>query len=68
MTDESENIMGIFDKAKDAASKAKDMVDDQVEKHGDKLPEGARDAYDKASEAAEKVIPGDDGAAAPTAD
>jgi len=54
--------MGIFDKAKDAAGKAKDMVDDQVEKHGDKLPGAAKDAYDKASDAAEGIIPGEDGA------
>ena len=31
--------MGIFDKAKDAAGKAKDKVDGQVNKHSDKIPD-----------------------------
>ncbi len=55
--------MGIFDKAKDVAGKAKDMVDDQVEKHGDKLPDKVTDVYNKASDAAEQHIPGEDGEA-----
>ena len=43
--------MGIFD-----------MVDDQVEKHSDKIPDKIEGVYDKVSDAAEKVIPGSDGA------
>ena len=53
--------MGIFDKVKDAAGKAKDLLDGQVDKHGDKLPGQVTDAYGKASAAAEKVIPGTGG-------
>lgn len=58
--------MGIFDKAKDAAGKAKDMVDDQVEKHSDKIPDKIEGMYDKASDAAEKIIPGKDGEPSPS--
>ena len=53
--------MGIFDKAKDVAGKAKDAIDDQVDKHSDKSPDKIEKVYDKASDAAEKVIPGKDG-------
>jgi uncharacterized protein YjbJ (UPF0337 family) len=53
------NTMGIFDKAKDAAGKAKDKVDDLVEANSDKIPDAVEGAYDKASDAAEKVIPGE---------
>ena len=52
--------MGIFDKAKDAAGKAKDKVDDLVDTHSDKIPDAVEGSYNKASDAAEKVIPGSD--------
>ncbi len=68
--------MGLFDKAKDmmgkgkdsldvdslkdTAGKAKDSADDLVEKHGDKIPDSVEGVYNKASDAAEKVIPGED--------
>ncbi len=61
--------MGIFDKAKDAAANAGDMVDkakDAVAEHGDKLPgdlgDKAADMVDKAEEMTDK-IPGQDGGA-----
>jgi hypothetical protein len=64
--------MGLFDKAKDiagnvdadslkeTAGKAKDSADDLVDQHGDKIPDSVEGAYNKASDAAEKVIPGED--------
>jgi len=71
--------MGIFDKikdmfgqakdtaspddVKDMAGKAKDTVDGVVDQHGDKIPDNVEKTYDKVSDAAEKVIPGDDAAA-----
>ena len=58
--------MGIFDKAKDAAGKAKDKLDDVVEKNSDKIPDNIEKMYDKASDAAEKVIPGEDGEKTPS--
>jgi hypothetical protein len=70
------NSMGLFDKAKDAVSKGKDSVnvdslketagkakdsaDRLVEQHSDKIPDSAEKVYKKASDAAEKVIPGED--------
>ena len=51
--------MGLFDKAKDAAGKAKDTADDLVEEHGDKIPDDVEEQYHKASDAAEGVIPGE---------
>jgi len=68
--------MGLFDKAKDmigegkdsmdvdslkdTAGKAKDSTDGLVEQHSDKIPDSVEGTYDKASDAAEKVIPGED--------
>ena len=57
-----------LDKVKDTAGRVKDKADDLVDQHGDKLPEGARKSYEKASDAAEETIPGADAAAAPSAD
>jgi hypothetical protein len=57
---EKENIMGIFDKAKDMAGKAKDKVDGVVGKNSDKLPDDVEKTYDTVSDAAEPVIPGDE--------
>ena len=57
--------MGIFDKAKDAAGKAKDKVDDLVEQNADKIPDDIEKKYDKASDAAEKHVPGDKSKDAP---
>lgn len=51
--------MGLFDKFKDTAGKAKDIADEQVEKHGDKIPDNVEAIYDKVSDAAEKIIPGE---------
>ena len=51
--------MGLLDKFKKTAGKAKDVVDDQVEAHSDKIPDKIEDVYDKVSDAAEKVIPGE---------
>ncbi len=58
--------MGMFDKAKDLAGNADEMIDkakDAVEQHGDKLPGGlgdkAADALDKAEDMADK-LPGQD--------
>ncbi len=55
--------MGIFDKAKDIAGKAKDKADDVVEQNADKIPDPIEKAYDKVSDVVEKVIPGADGTA-----
>ena len=46
------------DSLKDTAGKAKDSADDLVDQHGDKIPDSVEGTYDKASDAAEKVIPG----------
>jgi uncharacterized protein YjbJ (UPF0337 family) len=51
--------MGLLDKFKKTAGKAKDVVDSQVEAHSDKIPDKVEKVYDKVSDAAEKVIPGD---------
>lgn len=59
--DESENLMGLFDKLKKKAGGAKDTVDGLVDKNSDKIPDKAERMYDKVSDAAEKVIPGSDG-------
>ncbi len=48
-----------LDGLKDQAGAAKDKADDLVEQHGDKAPEGVKDAYDKVSDKVEDVIPGD---------
>jgi hypothetical protein len=55
--------MGIFDKIKGMtgkAGKAKDQADSLVDQHSDKIPDDVEKVYDKASDAAEKIIPGDD--------
>jgi hypothetical protein len=57
---QKENNMGIFDKLKGMAGKAKDTTDDVVEQHSDKVPDEAEKVYDQVSDAAEKVIPGED--------
>lgn len=48
------------EKAKEIAGQAKDKADAIVDQHGDKIPDSVRGRYDKASEAAEKVVPGDE--------
>ncbi len=48
------------DKAKEMAGRAKDKADAAVEQHADKIPDSVKGGYDKASDAAEKVVPGDD--------
>jgi hypothetical protein len=45
---------------KEQAGQAKDTVDNLVEEHADKIPDPVEGAYDKASDAAEKIIPGDE--------
>lgn len=57
--------MGMFDKAKDLAGNADELIDkaqDAVDEHGDKIPGGmgdkAKDALDKASDVADK-LPGE---------
>ena len=57
-----EEIMGLFDKAKDLADQAGDLADkakDVVAEHGDKLPGGlgdkAKDAIDKVSDLTDKL-------------
>lgn len=52
--------MGIFDKLKGLAGSAKDKTDEFVERHSDKVPDSVEGAYNKASKAAEKVVPGND--------
>ena len=52
--------MGMFDKVKGMAGKAKDTADGVVEQHSDKIPDKVADTYNKASDAAEKIIPGSD--------
>ena len=52
--------IGIFDKAKSVAGKAKDKVDSAVDKNSDKIPDKVENTYDKISDAAEKVIPGEE--------
>lgn len=48
------------DKAKEMAGRAKDKADAAVDQHADKIPDSVKGGYDKASDAAEKVVPGDD--------
>ncbi len=48
------------DKVKDAAGDLKDKADDLVDEHSDKIPDAVEGVYNKASDAAEKVVPGDD--------
>jgi hypothetical protein len=48
------------DSLKETAGSAKDKADNIVDQHGDKAPDAVTDTYDKASGAAEKIIPGDD--------
>jgi hypothetical protein len=48
------------DKAKETAGQAKDKADATVEQHADQIPDSVKGGYDKASEAAEKVVPGED--------
>ena len=58
--------MGILDKIKGMAGqagKAKDQADSLADQHSDKIPDNVEKTYDKVSDAAEKVIPGDDAAA-----
>jgi hypothetical protein len=45
---------------KDQAGAVKDQADNLVEQHGDKIPDSVEGTYDKASDAAEKIIPGDE--------
>tara|TARA_B110000091_G_C13514271_1_gene349724 strand:+ start:140 stop:310 length:171 start_codon:yes stop_codon:yes gene_type:complete len=52
--------MGLFNKIKGKAGKAKDSADDLVEANGDKIPDDIENKYDTISDAAEKVIPGED--------
>ncbi|WP_395152008.1 hypothetical protein [Ilumatobacter sp.] len=52
--------MGLFDKVKNKFAKAKDSTDDLVEANSDKIPDDIENKDDKVSDAAEKVIPGDD--------
>jgi hypothetical protein len=56
--------MGFLDKAKNLAGKGKDKADDVVDEHGDKVPDEVGNTYDKVSDAAEKIIPGEDAATA----
>ena len=58
--------MGFMDKVKTAVGGAKDKVDDIVEKNSDKIPDSFERAYNKASTAAEKVVPGTDAEASPS--
>tara|TARA_B110000037_G_scaffold215234_1_gene272352 strand:- start:2274 stop:2474 length:201 start_codon:yes stop_codon:yes gene_type:complete len=57
-----EHSMGLFNKIKGKAGKAKDSADDLVEANGDKIPDDIENKYDTISDAAEKVIPGEDAA------
>ena len=56
------------DKAKEMAVRAKDKADAAVDQHADKIPDSVKGGYDKASEAAEKVVPGEDAGAGGPAD
>ena len=58
--------MGFMDKVKTAVGGAKDKVDDLVEKNSDKIPDKFERVYNKASNAAEKVVPGEDGEPSPS--
>ena len=51
-------MAGLMDKLKGAAGVAKDKVDVMVDKAGTKVPPKVKHTYDKVSEKAEKVIPG----------
>ena len=55
-----ENPMGLFDKVKNKVGKTKDQIDDLVDQHGDKIPDDIEKQYDKASDLAAKIVPGDD--------
>jgi hypothetical protein len=60
---EGENHMGIFDKVKGMtgkAGKAKDQADSLADQHSDKIPDNVEKTYNTVSDAAEKVIPGED--------
>lgn len=52
--------MGLFDKVKNKFGKAKDSTDNVVEANSDKIPDDIEAKYDTISDAAEKVIPGED--------
>ncbi len=55
--------MGILDKVKGMtgkAGKAKDQADSLADQHSDKIPDNVEKTYNKVSDAAEKVIPGED--------
>ncbi len=48
------------DSVKDTAGSVKDRADGLVEEHSGKIPDAVEGVYDKASDAAEKIIPGED--------
>ena len=50
---------GGVDGLKDQAGAAKDKADDLVDEHSDKIPDNVEGTYNKASDQAEKIIPGD---------
>lgn len=51
--------MGFLDKAKDAAGKAKNKVDDLVEENAANIPDNVEKQYDKASDAADEHVSDD---------
>ncbi len=55
--------MSFLDKLKRTFGKAKDKSDEIVDENRERIPDDIEQKYDKASDAAEKIAPGEDGGA-----
>ena len=55
--------MSFLDKLKKTFGKAKDKSDEIVDENRERIPDDIERKYDKASDAAEKIAPGEDGGA-----
>ena len=53
--------MSFLDKLKKTFGKAKDKSDEIVDENRERIPDDIEQKYDKASDAAEKIAPGEDG-------
>jgi len=57
--------MSFLDNLKAKFGKAKDKSDTVVDQHRERIPDDIEQHYDKVSDAAEKIAPGDDKPASP---
>ena len=55
--------MSFLDKLKKTFGKAKDKSDEIVDENRERIPDDIEQKYDKASDAAEKIAPGEDAGA-----